>query len=126
MYARGTEGGVVKPSQATFALTFATPCAVSPAQLVLPEGREGATRQSRHGHTHHIWNPACMESGQRESTSYGVQVHQPWPHPIHNPRFQQKFSDHPCSRTAQLSVEIFVAPSRNTKIAAVEINIAVE
>ena len=49
MYARGTRGGVVKPSEATFALTFATPCAVSPAQLVLPEGGEGGTR---HGHTH--------------------------------------------------------------------------
>ena len=42
-------GGVVKPSEATFALTFATPCAVSPAQLVLPEGGKGGTR---HGHTH--------------------------------------------------------------------------
>ena len=80
MYARGTEGGVVKPSEATFALTFATPCAVSPTQLVLPEGREGATR---HGHTHstygieHAWNPSRMKPQQRESASLGVQLTPP-------------------------------------------------
>ena len=69
MYARGTEGGVVKPSEATFALTFATPCAVSPPARVA-RGWQGATK---HGHTlstygiEHAWNPSQqMKPAQRE------------------------------------------------------------
>ena len=46
-------GGVVKPSLATFALTFATRSAVSPTQLVLPEGGKQGKGATEKGHTHH-------------------------------------------------------------------------
>ena len=71
-------GGVVKPSLATFALTFATRSAVSPTQLVLPEGGKQGKGATEKGHTHTTPDMESSMRGIRHSENMAKNVPLIW------------------------------------------------
>ena len=71
-------GGVVKPSLATFALTFATRSAVSPTQLVLPEGGKQGKGATEKGHTHTTPEMESSMRGIRHSENMAKNVPLIW------------------------------------------------
>ena len=116
--------GVVKPSLATFALTFATRSAVSPTQLVLPEGGKQGKGATEKGHTHHTRN-GIQHARNSPLWKYGKECPTNMASRFLAGRPWKKRLEHLNRKVNSKVAGLFCVGLQNTKITAWEINFVV-